>query len=349
MKVFFNPKMSIDSGGYSPSSSKPSAVVKDWQTHGLGIEICDFQPVTEDDLFLAHDRQYVQKVLSGRSSNGHGNRLPEVTNACLWTCGSMLAAGAQALIDGVACSPSSGFHHAHYASNGGFCTFNGLMMSAEKLRAEGKIKIAGIIDCDAHYGDGTDDIIEQLELHDHIKHWTFGGVFSRGRFDQNLLLDELGLAIDSMKSDGVELIVFQAGADPHEGDPLGGYMTSEEMRERDQFVFEKCRDQQIPVVWGLAGGYSKDEFGGISPVLALHRATMIECLRAFPTEGNKMTTEKTHDAVSSSPENSPAESEQTPTASSEPLKKRIQMRDTTKEKKGKMISIIGGVRAPRQD
>lgn len=116
MKVFFNPLMSVPSGGYSPSGSKPSAVVADWQAQGLEIEVCDFQAVTESDLCLAHDRRYVRSVLSGRLNNGHGNRLPEVTNACLWTCGSMLAASRQALIDGITCSPSSGFHHAHYAS-----------------------------------------------------------------------------------------------------------------------------------------------------------------------------------------------------------------------------------------
>ena len=123
MKVFFNPKMSVDSGGYSPSGSKPAAVVADWKAHGLAIEICDLEPVTEDDLCLAHDRQYVESVLEGRLANGHGNKLPEVTNACLWTCGSMLAASRQALIDGIAVSPGSGFHHAHFGSNGGFTIF----------------------------------------------------------------------------------------------------------------------------------------------------------------------------------------------------------------------------------
>ena len=80
--MFFNPKMSVDSGGYSPSGSKPAAVVADWKAHGLAIEVCDFEPVTEDDLCLAHDRQYVASVLEGHLANGHGNKLPEVTNAC---------------------------------------------------------------------------------------------------------------------------------------------------------------------------------------------------------------------------------------------------------------------------
>ena len=101
----------------------PAAVVADWKAHGLAIEICDLEPVTEDDLCLAHDRQYVESVLEGRLANGHGNKLPEVTNACLWTCGSMLAASRQALIDGIAVSPGSGFHHAHFGSNGGFTIF----------------------------------------------------------------------------------------------------------------------------------------------------------------------------------------------------------------------------------
>ena len=317
MKVFFNPRMSVDSGGYSPSGSKPAAVVTDWQTHGLAIEICDFQPVTEEDLCLAHDRRYVESMLSGRLANGHGNTLPEVTNACLWTCGSMLSASRQALVDGIAVSPSSGFHHAHYSSNGGFCTFNGLIVTAEKLRSEGLLQKIGIVDCDAHYGDGSDDIIEQLELQDHVKHWTFGGVFDHGTFSRESLQEELRASLHSMKSDGVELILFQAGADVHVLDPLGGWMESDEMRERDQLVLQTCHDLKLPITINLAGGYQRDADGKIDAVLALHRATIEEALKVF------------------------GQSSITP-------KKRSRLRDTTRENLGKSISIIGGVRAPKK-
>ena len=279
MKVFYDSRMSVDSGGYSPSGSKPAAVVADWMN--LGIEVCEFEPATEEDLRLAHSPKYVSNVLSGRGANGHGNRLPRVTEATRWTCGSMVAASRQALIDHVACSPSSGFHHAGYESGGAFCTFNGLIVAARKLQNEGLVDRVGIIDCDVHYGDGTDDIIQTLDLSSRIRHWTFGAAFGRRAFDQTAFLDELRSALVEMQTEGVRLILYQAGADAHVDDPLGGVMTTEEMRERDKLMFSWCKQLEMPVAVCLAGGYQRDKNGGISKVLALHRATMEEAITIF--------------------------------------------------------------------
>lgn len=98
MKVFFTEQMSVESGGYSPSASKPAAAVADWLAHGLAIQICDFDPATESDLCLAHDRHFVRAVLACEKSNGHGNRIPEVTRSRV-----------QQLRFATACSSSAGW------------------------------------------------------------------------------------------------------------------------------------------------------------------------------------------------------------------------------------------------
>lgn len=281
MKVYFRPEMSVDSGGFSPSGSKPAAAVADWLAHDLNVEIQSFEPVTEPDLCLAHAPQYVRGVLAGLILNGHGNRNHHVTESCLWTCGSMVAASRAALTEGLAVSPSSGFHHAGYKRNHGFCTFNGLVVAAETLRAEGRVDCVGILDCDAHFGDGTQDIIEQLGLQDHIQHWTFGAHFGHREFQQRRLLTELRKALRNMKSFGATLVLYQAGGDPHIDDPLGGYMTSAQMRTRDRVVLEECKELQLAIAFNLAGGYNRDSQGTIAPVLKLHRATVEEARRVF--------------------------------------------------------------------
>lgn len=280
MKVFYNPNMSTPSHGYSPSGSKPAAAVADWQAHNLDIEIVDFEPATESDLCLAHDPKFVRGVMSRKMTNGHGNRLKSVTDSCLWTVGSMVAASRAALTDGITCSPTSGFHHAGYNYNGAFCTYNGLIVAARKLIDEGLVSRVGIVDCDAHYGDGTQDIIEKLDLGDVIKHWTFGAEFGGRRKDFNSddLLKQLGYALAAMRIDGVELIIYQAGADPHINDPLGGVMTTDEILVRDAFVSRTCRDLGMAVAWNFAGGYQVDDDGGISKVLELHRNTAVEAI-----------------------------------------------------------------------
>ena len=283
MRIFYNPAMSTDSHGFSPSAAKPAKVVADWLARGLDIEIVDFEPVTEADLCLAHDSAYVRGVLTGKTRNGHGNYLKSVSESCLWTAGSLLAASRAALTEGITCSPTSGFHHASYDSNFGFCTFNALVITAIKLTNECVVKKVGIIDGDNHYSDGTIDIIDHLELHDIIENWTYGAEFGDREFCQEELLTSLRLTLMDMKDSGVELIILQAGADCHIDDPLcsGSGMTSEEMRERDRFVFTACNKLGMPVCICFGGGYQRDTDGGISKVLELHRATAEEAIKVL--------------------------------------------------------------------
>jgi acetoin utilization deacetylase AcuC-like enzyme len=75
----------------------------------------------------------------------------------------MLAAAEYAVLHNeVVCSPTSGFHHAEYRNAGGYCTFNGLMVTALALKDAGLVNRVAILDCDAHYGNGTDSIIKQI-------------------------------------------------------------------------------------------------------------------------------------------------------------------------------------------
>jgi len=54
-----------------------------------------------------------------------------------------------------------------------------------------------------------------------------------------------------------DLLLYQAGADPQVDDPLAGWLTSEQLRERDRIVFEHCAGRVLPIAWNLAGGYQK--------------------------------------------------------------------------------------------
>lgn len=64
-------------------------------------------------------------------------------------------------------------------------------------------------------------------------------------------------------------------------DPLGGYLTTEEMRQRDRYVFQMCKGAGIPLAWNLAGGYQREPDGSIPIVLELHGNTMQECCAVF--------------------------------------------------------------------
>ena len=81
---------------------------------------------------------------------------------------------------------------------------------------------------------------------------------------------------DRFAAFGPVLVLYQAGADTHVDDPLGGMLTSEQMRVRDRAVFRAGRAMGIPVAWNLAGGYQIEVDGTIPRVVALHLATFGE-------------------------------------------------------------------------
>ena len=46
-------------------------------------------------------------------------------------------------------------------------------------------------------------------------------------------------------------------------------------------MFTRLRDDGVPVVWNLAGGYQREADGSIPRVLEIHDNTAIECVRVF--------------------------------------------------------------------
>ena len=274
MKVFYRPEMnSLQANSFSPSAGKPRLAVTDWLRKGIitKSDILSFEPATREQLSLAHGRWYVDNVLDLKVVNGFGNANADVARSLPYTSGSMLAAAEYAILHNEhVCSPTSGFHHAMYHYGQGYCTFNGLMVAAVAVINAGLADKVAIIDCDAHYGNGTQDIIEHLNLGRVVKHFTAGQHFhckedAEGDKYIKWLLSACKQAADA------DLVIYQAGADPHLRDPLGGILSSQTMLERDEIVSAAFHGK--PLAWNLAGGYQTTEKGSLNPTLQLHRAT----------------------------------------------------------------------------
>lgn len=279
LPVFYDPRQHTDANvSMSPSAGKPAQVMESWGRSGIPIEVLPVTPTTRENLRLAHEIAYVDAVLDLKQKNGFGNKLAEVAATLPWTTGSIVSAARHvARHGGVAISPTSGFHHACFRSGGGFCTFNGLMVAVRVLQFEELARRVGILDIDMHYGNGTDDIIRRQGVKD-VVHWTFGS-HVEGPGDAEPFLAGLPTVLAGF--DECEVVLYQAGADPYVEDPLGGVLTMEQLRRRDRLVFEHFARTKVPLVWNLAGGYTRDEEGTIAPVLAIHDATLEECAAAY--------------------------------------------------------------------
>lgn len=166
----------------------------------------------------------------------------------------------------VVAAPCSGFHHAGWSFGHGFCTFNGLMVAALALQSESPGLRVGILDYDYHQGDGTQDIIQALGPPG-IVHITAGATWRRPgqaeAFLQNIE-EDLHLLADC------HLVLYQAGADSHIDDPLGGFLSTEQLALRDGKVFRGLAERNIPVAWNLAGGYQRP----VQKVVDLHVNSM---------------------------------------------------------------------------
>lgn len=273
--VFYSPRLAATTYSYSPSAGKPALAVESWKELGIPIDIREPIPVTEEEFCLAHGRNYVQRVLSCRADNGFGNRFPEVAASLPYTTGALLSAAREALRNGkVAVAPVSGFHHACHDNGGGYCTFNGLVVTAQVLKREGLVNKVGILDFDQHYGDGTVDIIRARKLGEWLLQYTAGAEYKSASQAEGFLQRIPELVNQFIDCD---IILYQAGADPHVADPLGGWLNTAQLAERDRLVFENAKSWGIPIAWDLAGGY-QEYFRG---VLNIHDNTLKACAKVY--------------------------------------------------------------------
>jgi len=175
MYVVYSESMLAPAPGSSPSAAKPRPVVAAWKALDPSLQCIEPLLVTRAQLALAHDRDFVDQVHDGRIANGFGSISAAVSQSLPYTSGAMLRAARLAIDDRSAvAAPVSGFHHAGWNFVGGYCTFNGLLVTAQVLKHEGRARRVGILDYDMHYGGiGSADIIQRLSL-DWVTHISAG-------------------------------------------------------------------------------------------------------------------------------------------------------------------------------
>jgi len=267
-----------DNGSFSPNSFKGQLCVDHWLKLNLPIEVNSFSKISREALYLAHDREYVDGVLDLTIANGYGSKDADMARSLPFVVSSLVEASLHSFLTGeTSVSPTGGFHHASWNNGSGFCTFNGLIVAAQMIHQLGAKRI-GILDSDQHEGDGSDQIIKHLSL-DYIQHYTSGAEYISPEGAEHWLA-ELRAVVHQFE--GCDVVIYQAGADSSISDPLGGYLTDDQMLRRDVIVFETLAKLGVPVAWCFAGGYERDAAGTLSPVIQRHTNTLKACLQFLP-------------------------------------------------------------------
>jgi len=270
-----------------------------------GVQLAEPAPVTEEELRRVHTPEYISAVRTGiprpLAESQKFPWSPQLFPSVCLTNGACLAAARHALRDGVAAALASGFHHAHADHGEGFCTFNGLVVAADALKARGEVRTVSILDLDLHYGNGTAALavtrhwLTALSIYgsDYQNNEAYNDVTVRRHVDgpnhfsvtlpagcdggrlNEILAQQLPQLLKRGKPD---LLLYQAGADPLLEDPYSPLALSHaDLLERDRRVFSFTRQHALPVAWALAGGYARD----ITKVVEAHLNTFRAATMTF--------------------------------------------------------------------
>ncbi|CAL9703799.1 unnamed protein product [Knipowitschia caucasica] len=240
---------------------------------------------TEEDLLVAHTKRYLKRlkwslVVATITEIPPLVFLPNflvqrrVLRPLRTQTGGTIMAGKLAVERGWAINVGGGFHHCSGDRGGGFCAYADITLTLKFLfeRVEGICR-ATIIDLDAHQGNGHErDFLDDqrvfiMDMYNrHIyPHDGFAKRAIRRRVELDWdtedaeYLQKVALhcegALNEVRPD---VIVYNAGTDVLDGDPLGGLAISPHgIVKRDELVFRAARCRGIPILMVTSGGYQK--------------------------------------------------------------------------------------------
>jgi acetoin utilization deacetylase AcuC-like enzyme len=248
------------------------------------IQLGQALPASDGELALVHAPEYIQAVQHGTLSATAQREIgfpwsPAMAERARRSVGATIQGCRIAMSgDGIAANIAGGTHHAYADKGSGFCVFNDAAVAARLMQAEharqhrarGPLRVA-IVDLDVHQGNGTarifarDDSVFTLSLHGE-KNFPFRKEPSD--LDVELpdgtgdaaYLEALERALDELaRSFEPGLVIYLAGADPHEGDRLGRLkLTFDGLEARDRRVMDWAWQRRLPLVFAMAGGYGTD-------------------------------------------------------------------------------------------
>jgi acetoin utilization deacetylase AcuC-like enzyme len=283
-RVVYSPKYEVDYGSHAFSTSKFRLAADACRAFA---EVVEPEEPSREDLLLVHGLDWVEKLMTGVLSPADISRLElpfssEISRAHRLAAGGTLLASRHALETGVGLHAGGGAHHAFRDHGEGYCAVNDIAFAILKLRSEGMIETAAIVDLDVHQGNGTASIFKgdkdtfTFSMH---QYGLYPEVRQHSCLDVELVpgvgdaeyYDKLRHGLREVMAFRPDLVIYQSGVDVWEHDQLGGLkLTEAGILDRDNAVREICAVYRVPVAVTLGGGYGPTP----ADTARLHAATL---------------------------------------------------------------------------
>ena len=253
-------------------------------------------------LEITHNNNYVNQVeksfpekglvfLDGDTIVSSGSK-----QAILDAVGSIIAA-----IDGVQskefqnafCAVRPPGHHAERNKAMGFCIYNNVAVGAQYLLDKYKLNKVAIVDFDVHHGNGTQDIfydnekVLYISTHQYPFYPGTGGDNEKGKYNNIFnvplpagttseeYLNAYEFVLKKLKEFKPEFILFSAGFDAHENDPLAQFQLKSkdfyELTKRTLSLAKSCCNGKVVSI--LEGGY---DLNAIKESVDYHVKSLLE-------------------------------------------------------------------------
>lgn len=253
------------------------------------------EPLTEEQILLTHHQEYWQKLQDQKLSVKEVRAIGFPMRPELVWRGRHIAQGTidcarYARQYGVSLNIAGGTHHAFADRGEGFCVFNDIAIAANYLLSTGEAKKILVIDLDVHQGNGTASIFQnETRVFTFSMHGAKNYPTRKERSDLDIALPDhtpdqpylkalretLPKLIDEVQPD---LAFYLSGVDVLESDRLGRLSLSlQGCKERDRFVFQCCKKNNLPVAVSMGGGYSPR----IAAIVDAHANTYRMAMEAF--------------------------------------------------------------------
>jgi acetoin utilization deacetylase AcuC-like enzyme len=238
MKVVYHPRyLEVYASDPAAQAGRIESILKEVSPY---YELVTPEPASIEDIELVHTKWHVAEI----------QRMRQTYEVALLAAGGAIKA-AELAMGG---EPAFGLirppgHHASPDSCWGFCFFNNMAISIAKLRKEGKINRAVILDFDLHFGDGTENFFSRVPevVYHHPE--------DRNRQE---FVDGIARFLEEQRAD---IIAVSAGFDRGVED-WGGLLTTEDYQTIGKLVKEfslkACQGRRYGV---LEGGYNHSVLG----------------------------------------------------------------------------------------